>query len=135
MENIELTFADEALRAIAAQGDRAQDRRARPALHHGGDPARHHVRPAGLEGVEEVVITREVVEATARPLYIYADRSDRAVEKQRQRLIGAVAKPCIAGPPGVWRPFFASALRSWRHESLCDGRSGVRLTPRSPVAT
>ncbi len=34
----------------------------------------------GLEGVEEVVISRDVVEATARPLYIYADRSDRAVE-------------------------------------------------------
>ncbi len=28
------------------QGDRAQDRRARPALDHGGHPARHHVRPA-----------------------------------------------------------------------------------------
>jgi ATP-dependent Clp protease ATP-binding subunit ClpX len=27
-----------------------------------------------LEGVEEVVISREVVEGTARPLYIYADR-------------------------------------------------------------
>src|SRR5207302_1098850 len=35
---------------------------------------------ATLEGVEEVVISREVVEGTARPLYIYADRSDRAVE-------------------------------------------------------
>src|SRR5665647_3841188 len=34
----------------------------------------------GLEGFEEVVISREVVEGTARPLYIYADRSDRAVE-------------------------------------------------------
>ena len=31
-----------------------------------------------LEGVEEVVISKEVVEGTARPLYIYADRSDRA---------------------------------------------------------
>jgi ATP-dependent Clp protease ATP-binding subunit ClpX len=28
-----------------------------------------------LEGVEEVVISREVVEGTARPLYIYADRA------------------------------------------------------------
>jgi ATP-dependent Clp protease ATP-binding subunit ClpX len=27
--------------------------------------------------VDEVVISREVVEGTARPLYIYADRSDR----------------------------------------------------------
>ncbi len=34
----------------------------------------------GLEGVEEVVISREVVEGTARPLYIYAYRSDRAAE-------------------------------------------------------
>jgi ATP-dependent Clp protease ATP-binding subunit ClpX len=34
----------------------------------------------GLEGVEEVVISREVVEGTARPLYIYADRSDRVPE-------------------------------------------------------
>jgi ATP-dependent Clp protease ATP-binding subunit ClpX len=31
-----------------------------------------------LEGVEEVVISKEVVEGTARPLYIYADRSDRS---------------------------------------------------------
>jgi ATP-dependent Clp protease ATP-binding subunit ClpX len=30
-----------------------------------------------LEGVEEVVISKEVVEGTARPLYIYA-RADRA---------------------------------------------------------
>jgi ATP-dependent Clp protease ATP-binding subunit ClpX len=31
-----------------------------------------------LEGVEEVVISKEVVEGSARPLYIYADRADRA---------------------------------------------------------
>ena len=31
-----------------------------------------------LEGVEEVVISKEVVEGTARPLYIYAVRADRA---------------------------------------------------------
>jgi ATP-dependent Clp protease ATP-binding subunit ClpX len=31
-----------------------------------------------LEGVEEVVVSKEVVEGTARPLYIYADRADRA---------------------------------------------------------
>ena len=30
-----------------------------------------------LEGVEEVVISKEVVEGTARPLYIYADRRER----------------------------------------------------------
>jgi len=32
-----------------------------------------------LEGVEEVVISREVVEGTARPLYIYAARADASV--------------------------------------------------------
>jgi ATP-dependent Clp protease ATP-binding subunit ClpX len=31
----------------------------------------------GLEGVEEVVISKQVVEGTSQPLYIYADRSDR----------------------------------------------------------
>jgi len=30
-----------------------------------------------LEGVEEVVISKEVVEGAARPLYIYAVRADR----------------------------------------------------------
>src|SRR3974390_2482811 len=33
-----------------------------------------------LEGVEEVVISREVVEGTARPLYIYTDRADRTAQ-------------------------------------------------------
>ena len=31
----------------------------------------------GLEGVEEVVISKEVVEGTAQALYIYADGADR----------------------------------------------------------
>jgi ATP-dependent protease Clp ATPase subunit len=30
----------------------------------------------GLEGVEQVVISREAAEGTARPLYVYADRPD-----------------------------------------------------------
>jgi ATP-dependent Clp protease ATP-binding subunit ClpX len=29
-----------------------------------------------LEGVQEVVISKQVVEETAPPLYVYADRSD-----------------------------------------------------------
>jgi ATP-dependent Clp protease ATP-binding subunit ClpX len=78
MENVDLTFQDEALGAMIAQGHRAQDRRARPALDHGRHPARHDVRSAGLEGVEQVVIGAEVVEGKARPLYIYAERSGRA---------------------------------------------------------
>ena len=30
----------------------------------------------GLEGVEEIVINREVVEGRAKPLYIYSDRRE-----------------------------------------------------------
>jgi ATP-dependent Clp protease ATP-binding subunit ClpX len=29
-----------------------------------------------IEGVEQVVISKQVVEGTARPLYIYADRAN-----------------------------------------------------------
>jgi ATP-dependent Clp protease ATP-binding subunit ClpX len=80
MENIDLTFADEALGAVAR---RAIERKT------GARGLRSILESIlletmfdlpGLEGVEEVVISREVVEGTARPLYIYADRSDRAVE-------------------------------------------------------
>ena len=46
MESIELTFAEEALSCRRPQGDRAEDRGARPALDHGEHSARHHVRPA-----------------------------------------------------------------------------------------
>ena len=62
------------------QGDRTQNRRARPALHHGEHPARHHVRPAEPGRCRRSCDLQEVVEGTARPLYIYADRSDRAGE-------------------------------------------------------
>ena len=57
--------------------DRAQDRRARPALDHGGHPARHDVRPAlRCEGVEEVVVNEEAVDRRGEPLLIYADRKE-----------------------------------------------------------
>ena len=46
MEDVRLELVDEALRAHRAEGDRAQDRRARAALDHGGDPARFDVRTA-----------------------------------------------------------------------------------------
>jgi ATP-dependent Clp protease ATP-binding subunit ClpX len=84
MENIDLTFADEARGAVA-----------RKAIEHktGARGLRSILESIlietmfdlpGLEGVEEVVISREVVEGTARPLYIYADRS---VGKQRHGVL------------------------------------------------
>jgi ATP-dependent Clp protease ATP-binding subunit ClpX len=77
METVDLTFAEEALGSIAR---RAIERKT------GARGLRSIMESIlldtmfdlpGLEGVEEVVISREVVEGTARPLYIYADRSDR----------------------------------------------------------
>ena len=46
MEGVELEVRPAALGAVAKQGACAQDRRARPALHPGADPARHDVRAA-----------------------------------------------------------------------------------------
>jgi hypothetical protein len=80
MENIELTFADEALGAVARKAiERKTGARGLRSILESILLETMFDLP-GLEGVEEVVISREVVEGTARPLYIHADRSDRAVE-------------------------------------------------------
>ena len=39
----------------------------------------------GLDGVEQVVIGPDVVEGKARPLYIYAERDEKASDWQRRR--------------------------------------------------
>src|SRR6202163_453262 len=80
MENIVQTFADEALGAVARKAiERKTGARGLRSILESILLETMFDLP-GLEGVEEVVISREVVEGTARPLYIYADRSDRAVE-------------------------------------------------------
>src|SRR5271155_6071576 len=80
MEDVRLGFSEEALKTIAKKA----------ILRKTGARGLRSIMESilldtmfdlpGLEGVEEVVISREVVEGTARPLYIYADRSDRVVE-------------------------------------------------------
>src|ERR1700710_1983290 len=80
MENIELPFADEALGAVARKAiERKTGARGLRSILESILLETMFDLP-GLEGVEEVVISREVVEGTARPLYIYADRSDRTAE-------------------------------------------------------
>jgi ATP-dependent Clp protease ATP-binding subunit ClpX len=75
MESVDLTLADEALGAISRK---AMERKA------GARGLRSIMESIlldtmfdlpSLEGVEEVVISKQVVEGTARPLYIYADRA------------------------------------------------------------
>src|SRR6266853_6009479 len=74
MENIDLTLAEEALGAIARKAiERKTGARGLRSIMESILLDTMFDLPS-LEGVEEVVISREVVEGTARPLYIYADR-------------------------------------------------------------
>ena len=78
METVDLTLADEALNAIAKKAiERKTGARGLRSIMEGILLDTMFDLPS-LEGVEEVVISREVVEGTARPLYIYADRASDA---------------------------------------------------------
>jgi ATP-dependent Clp protease ATP-binding subunit ClpX len=78
MESIDLTLAEEALSAIARKAiDRKTGARGLRSIMEGILLDTMFDLPS-LEGVEEVVISKEVVEGAARPLYIYADHADRA---------------------------------------------------------
>src|SRR5213080_1108328 len=78
MESIDLTLAEEALGAIARKAiDRKTGARGLRSIMEGILLDTMFDLPS-LEGVEEVVISKEVVEGTARPLYIYADRAGDA---------------------------------------------------------
>jgi len=77
MESVDLTLAEEALGAIARKAiDRKTGARGLRSIMEGILLDTMFDLPS-LEGVEEVVISKEVVEGTALPLYIYADRADR----------------------------------------------------------
>src|SRR5437667_4126869 len=78
MESIDLTLAEEALGAIARKAiARKTGARGLRSIMEGILLDTMFDLPS-LEGVEEVVISREVVEGTARPLYIYATRAGDA---------------------------------------------------------
>src|SRR3974377_1473047 len=80
MESTDLTFQDEALVVVAKKAiDRKTGARGLRSIMEGILLDTMFDLPS-LEGVEEVVISKEVVEGTARPLYIYADRGDRTAE-------------------------------------------------------
>ncbi|WP_428030537.1 ATP-dependent Clp protease ATP-binding subunit ClpX [Ancylobacter sp.] len=75
MENVELSIHEEALGAIARKAiERKTGARGLRSIMEGILLDTMFDLP-GLEGVEEVVISKEVVEQNARPLYIYADRA------------------------------------------------------------
>ena len=76
MENVDLTFADEALGAISKKAiERKTGARGLRSIMEIILLDTMFDLPS-LEGVEEVVISKQVIEGTAPPLYIYADRSN-----------------------------------------------------------
>jgi ATP-dependent Clp protease ATP-binding subunit ClpX len=76
MESVDLSFADEALGAIAHKAiERKTGARGLRSIMENILLETMFDLP-GLEGVGEVMISKQVVEGTAPPLYIYADRSD-----------------------------------------------------------
>jgi len=76
MEDVELTFADDALRAIAKKAiTRKTGARGLRSIMESILLETMFDLP-GLKGVEEVVISQEVVEGSARPLRIYSDMAD-----------------------------------------------------------
>src|SRR2546428_559333 len=85
MESIDLTLVEEALGAIARKAiDRKTGARGLRSIMEGLLLDTMFDLPS-LEGVEEVVISKEVVEGAARPLYIYADRADRGATRVHRR--------------------------------------------------
>ncbi len=76
MENVELEFSDDALRAIAKKAiARKTGARGLRSIMESILLESMFELPS-LEGVEEIVINREVVEGRSKPLYIYADRRE-----------------------------------------------------------
>jgi ATP-dependent Clp protease ATP-binding subunit ClpX len=77
MDDVDLTFAEEALGAISQKAiERKTGARGLRSIMEIILLDTMFDLPS-LEGVEEVVISKQVIDGTAPPLYIYADRSDR----------------------------------------------------------
>ena len=76
MENVRLDFSDDAMRAIAKKAiQRKTGARGLRSIMENILLESMFELP-GLEGVEEIVINKEVVEGRAKPLYIYSDRRE-----------------------------------------------------------
>ncbi|RIY03447.1 ATP-dependent Clp protease ATP-binding subunit ClpX [Aureimonas flava] len=76
MENVELSFHEDALKAIARKAiERKTGARGLRSIMEAMLLDTMFDLPT-LEGVQEVVISEEVIDGNARPLYIYSDRKD-----------------------------------------------------------
>ncbi|WP_310619759.1 ATP-dependent Clp protease ATP-binding subunit ClpX [Flexibacterium corallicola] len=78
MENVELTFHEDALKAMARKAiERKTGARGLRSILEAILLETMYELP-GLKGVKEVVISSEVVDGDARPLYIYEDRAENS---------------------------------------------------------
>jgi ATP-dependent Clp protease ATP-binding subunit ClpX len=78
MENVDLSFNDEAVGAVARRAiERKTGARGLRSIMESILLDTMYDLP-GLEGVEEVVISEEVVDGKARPLYIYTDKAEQS---------------------------------------------------------
>ena len=109
MESIDFSLAEEALGAIARKAiERKTGARGLRSIMESILLDTMFDLPS-LEGVEEVVISKEVVEGTARPLYIYADRPPATPARAPD-----ASRICYARGPR------SSALRSRLSDRLLD---------------
>jgi ATP-dependent Clp protease ATP-binding subunit ClpX len=82
MEGVKLTLAEEALKSIARKAiDRKTGARGLRSIMETILLDTMYDLP-GMDGVEEVVISKEVVDGEAKPLLIYADRTSEKAEKK-----------------------------------------------------
>ena len=82
MEGVKLTLAEEALKSIARKAiDRKTGARGLRSIMETILLDTMYDLP-GMDGVEEVVISKEVVDGEAKPLLIYADRDSEKIEKK-----------------------------------------------------
>ncbi len=78
MENVDLTFHEDAVGAVARKAiERKTGARGLRSIMEGILLDTMYDLP-GLEGVEEVVISEEVVDGKARPLYIYSEKTEQS---------------------------------------------------------
>ena len=103
MEDVKLTFTEDALQGDRQARHRAQDRRARPALDPRGSAARHHVRAALDAACQRWWSTRRRHPRKGEPLLIYADRKKAPRPPPEALADGAERGGCapLALPKGI----------------------------------
>ena len=124
MENVKLTFTDDALRAVAQKAIlRKTGARGLRSIMEGILLETMFELPS-LDGVEEVVVNGEVIEGRAQPLYVHGERKEGIAARAGL----AFAAGRRSGPPAIpihgleWQPVRANLCRSSARGLYAAGR-------------